>query len=51
MNKLVVGNLVHCPQCHCLETALIAFIGAILGALYPALKAASKDSIDALSYE
>ncbi len=29
----------------------IAFIGAVLGATYPALKAASKDPIDALAYE
>jgi putative ABC transport system permease protein len=33
------------------KAVLIALIGAILGALYPALKAASKDPIDALSYE
>ena len=33
------------------KSILIAFVGAILGALYPALKAASKDPIDALSYE
>jgi putative ABC transport system permease protein len=33
------------------KAILIAFIGAILGALYPALKAASKDPIDALAYE
>ena len=33
------------------KAVLIAFIGAILGALYPALKAASKDPIDALAYE
>jgi len=29
----------------------IALVGATLGAMYPALKAASKDPIDALSYE
>lgn len=30
---------------------VIAFVGAMLGALYPAFKAARKDPIDALSYE
>jgi len=30
---------------------LIAVVGAIAGALYPAFKAAQKDPIDALAYE
>ena len=34
-----------------LETTLIAIVGAILGALYPALRAAQKDPIEALAYE
>jgi putative ABC transport system permease protein len=34
-----------------LKTALIAIMGAILGALYPALRAAQKDPIEALAYE
>jgi putative ABC transport system permease protein len=34
-----------------LNAILIALAGALLGALYPALKAARKDPIDALSYE
>lgn len=34
-----------------INAALIAFSGSILGALYPALKAARKDPIDALAYE
>jgi putative ABC transport system permease protein len=33
------------------KAVVIAFVGALLGALYPAYKAASKDPIDALSYE
>ena len=33
------------------QGALIAFVGAILGAVYPAIKAARKDPIDALAYE
>ena len=34
-----------------LRTAALAFVGALLGALYPAWKAAQKDPIDALAYE
>jgi len=34
-----------------LRTTVIAIIGAILGALYPALRAAQKDPIEALAYE
>lgn len=30
---------------------LLAFVGALLGAMYPAIKAASKDPIDALAYD
>ena len=33
------------------KAVAIAFTGALLGAFYPALKAASKDPIDALAYE
>jgi putative ABC transport system permease protein len=33
------------------RSIIIAFGGAMLGALYPAMKAAAKDPIDALSYE
>ncbi|WP_260706234.1 ABC transporter permease [Edaphobacter flagellatus] len=33
------------------KAVVIAFVGALLGALYPAYKAASKDPIDALAYE
>ena len=34
-----------------LRTTAIAIVGAVLGALYPAYKAAQKDPIDALAYE
>ena len=34
-----------------LMTTMIAIVGAILGALYPALRAAQKDPIEALAYE
>ena len=34
-----------------LRATLIAIIGAVVGALYPAIKAAQKDPIDALAYE
>jgi putative ABC transport system permease protein len=34
-----------------LRATVIAIVGAIGGALYPAFKAAQKDPIDALAYE
>ena len=34
-----------------LRSAIIAIVGAIMGAVYPAFKAAQKDPIDALAYE
>ncbi len=34
-----------------LRAAVIALVGAVAGALYPALKAAQRDPIDALAYE
>lgn len=33
------------------KAAAIAFVGSLLGAMYPAYKASSKDPIDALAYE
>src|SRR4051812_4653244 len=39
------------PAAWIVRAAVIAIIGAMLGAIYPALKAAQKDPIDALAYE
>jgi putative ABC transport system permease protein len=33
------------------QGAVIAFVGSVLGALYPAWMASRKDPIDALAYE
>jgi putative ABC transport system permease protein len=33
------------------RAAVIAIVGAVAGALYPAMKAAQRDPIDALAYE
>jgi putative ABC transport system permease protein len=33
------------------RAAVIAMVGALAGALYPAFKAAQRDPIDALAYE
>ena len=38
-------------DCDRLRAALIAILGALAGALYPAFKAAQRDPIDALAYE
>jgi putative ABC transport system permease protein len=34
-----------------MRATIIAVVGSVLGALYPALKGAQKDPIDALAYE
>jgi len=39
------------PRHWILRATLIAIVGAVLGAIYPAFKAAQKDPIDALAYE
>ena len=39
------------PPIWWVRSLIIAFVGATLGAMYPAWKAASKDPIDALAYE
>jgi len=44
LQVVVTGNWI-------MRATVIAVIGAILGALYPAFKAAQKDPIDALAYE
>jgi putative ABC transport system permease protein len=44
LQVIVAGNWI-------VRATIIAIIGAIAGALYPAVKAAQKDPIDALAYE
>jgi len=39
------------PKHWLLRASIIAIVGAVLGAIYPAFKAAQKDPIDALAYE
>jgi putative ABC transport system permease protein len=39
------------PPVWIIYATIIAIIGAMLGAIYPAAKAARKDPIDALAYE
>jgi putative ABC transport system permease protein len=51
----IVGSIptlrVIVPRVWIVYAAIIAIIGAMLGAIYPAVKAARKDPIDALAYE
>jgi putative ABC transport system permease protein len=52
VNDLIHGSLIQAivydwwPR-----TAAIALVGAMLGAIYPGLKAARQDAIEALAYE
>ena len=45
------GFFFEITQSWLIKASVIAFLGAVLGATYPALMAASKDPIDALSYD
>jgi putative ABC transport system permease protein len=42
---------VHVTGVWIMRATIVAIVGAILGAIYPAYKAAQKDPIDALAYE
>jgi putative ABC transport system permease protein len=55
--RFAITNLIHGSLIQAIvydwwpTTAAIALVGAILGAIYPGLKAARQDAIEALSYE
>jgi putative ABC transport system permease protein len=49
-HQMPLVSIARSPEWMLLTTA-IALVGAVLGALYPAFKAAQKDPVDALAYE
>jgi putative ABC transport system permease protein len=52
VNKMIPGTLIQAIVYDWWPiTAAIALVGALVGAIYPGLKAARQDAIDALTYE